>query len=106
MPRRRRASGGLARWAVLGVALTSLLFGACSQGNDWSREECLKRTGEVVSAVPESSDPDAQAEYAKKLQDLNAELVAHKCLGTADVPSTVDPTTVESTTVDPTTTVP
>jgi hypothetical protein len=79
---RRRASGGLARGAIGGIAVTTvLLVGACSDRDEWTRNQCLERSHEVVGALPQSSDAEAQEAYARRLQDLNAELAAHKCLG-------------------------
>ena len=54
--------------------------GACAKSDEWTRDRCLERSSEVLGAVPDSSDPDAQEAYARKLQDLNAELTEHKCL--------------------------
>ena len=85
MPRWGRASGGLARGAVLGVAIVAMVgFGACSKSDEWTRDRCLERSSEVLGAVPDSSDADAQEAYARKLQDLNAELAQHKCLDVID----------------------
>ena len=81
MPRWGRASGGLARGAVLGVAVVAMVsFGACSKSDEWTRDRCLERSSEVLGALPNGSDSGAQEDYARKLQDLNAELAQHKCL--------------------------